>query len=366
MFNLSQLIHTIFSKSLFKNKFLLPGRIVYLIATIIFLFAIIDNVFDYYKQSYNFLVLLDLSSMLIVLVSTILYLKEKLSLKSSAGVFIYILILNLWITNFCYYYYQSELFVNVFLYSSIISIILVTLAGFCLGNLHVFISTVLYLVVFFIYVRITKEPYLVEKTLIFPILIIGYSIAVGLFLKILEESHKNAIFLIQDLLKKQKIMYEKETEIINQRIYGLNSSLETKNKNLVKKSLQLIQYAENNDKFIDELNRLKTKVKYSTLKKINSLIHEYEINNKTNLWNEFEVCFEKVHKDFYINLHQHFPDITPNERKLAAFSRLGMSTKQIAALTGISPQSIDVSRSRLRKKLGVGKSINLKDFFMPY
>ena len=179
-----------------------------------------------------------------------------------------------WITDFCYYYYHSELFVNVFLYSSIISIFLITLAGFCLGNLHVFITAGFYLVIFYIYKKITQEQYLVERTFMFTMLVIGYSAGVALFLNILEKAHKNEISLIQDLLKKQRIIYEKETRNINKRINGLYSSLETKDKDIVKKSLQLIQFVENDDKLINQLNKLKSKVKYPTLKKINIIINE--------------------------------------------------------------------------------------------
>ena len=58
-----------------------------------------------------------------------------------------------------------------------------------------------------------------------------------------------------------------------------------------------------------------------------------------------------------------FPKLSPNEKKLCAFLRLNMSTKDIAALTRKSTSSIDVARTRLRKKLEIsGTDTNLISF----
>jgi DNA-binding CsgD family transcriptional regulator len=50
-------------------------------------------------------------------------------------------------------------------------------------------------------------------------------------------------------------------------------------------------------------------------------------------------------------LQQQFPDLSPNERRLCAFLRLNMSSKEISTITGQSIHSIQVARTRLRKKL---------------
>jgi DNA-binding CsgD family transcriptional regulator len=71
------------------------------------------------------------------------------------------------------------------------------------------------------------------------------------------------------------------------------------------------------------------------------------------------VRFQNVHIDFYKNLGEKFPDLSPNELKMCAFLKLNMSTKEIAALTYQSQDSIRQARSRLRQKLGVAKEENL-------
>jgi DNA-binding CsgD family transcriptional regulator len=57
------------------------------------------------------------------------------------------------------------------------------------------------------------------------------------------------------------------------------------------------------------------------------------------------------------------PELSLNERRLCAFLRLNMTTKEIASITGQSPRSIEVARTRLRKKLNLTNSdTSLTDF----
>lgn len=54
--------------------------------------------------------------------------------------------------------------------------------------------------------------------------------------------------------------------------------------------------------------------------------------------------------------------LTGREKKLALLLRLGLSSKEIAPLLGISPKSVDIARYRLRKKLDLRKEDNLIQF----
>jgi DNA-binding CsgD family transcriptional regulator len=83
-------------------------------------------------------------------------------------------------------------------------------------------------------------------------------------------------------------------------------------------------------------------------------------------WKQFEYHFDKVHGDFLHRLTNEYVDLTPGEQKLAAFLRLNMNTKDIANLMSISLRGVEVSRYRLRKKLGLGKHQNLSKFILEY
>ena len=78
--------------------------------------------------------------------------------------------------------------------------------------------------------------------------------------------------------------------------------------------------------------------------------------------NDFYAQSEILHKDFNMRLKEAFPNLTESERKLAILLRQGFSSKYIATLMNITPKSVEISRYRLRMKLGLRRSDNLVQF----
>ena len=72
--------------------------------------------------------------------------------------------------------------------------------------------------------------------------------------------------------------------------------------------------------------------------------------------------FVEVHKEFYEALNTAYPGLTPNEKRLCAFLRMNMTTKEISALTHQSVKSINMARFRLRKKMNMDHDENLISF----
>ena len=90
-----------------------------------------------------------------------------------------------------------------------------------------------------------------------------------------------------------------------------------------------------------------------------------EQNGSSNKeWEQFRVSFEEVHPTFFAQLQQQFPDVTPNELRLAALLRLNFSSKAMAGLLGISEESVKKARYRLRQKLQLSTADNLVEFMM--
>ncbi len=145
--------------------------------------------------------------------------------------------------------------------------------------------------------------------------------------------------------------------------------LEQKNKELVENTLFLIR----NNKFNVQITRnlkdlskqidSKNTAALDIVNKISSSINE---KIKTDSWKRFELAFNDVHDDFYKNLLNEFSDLTAAEIKLSAFLKLGLNTKDIASVLFITPESVKVSRSRLRKKLGLNADVNLQTFLSKY
>ncbi len=102
-----------------------------------------------------------------------------------------------------------------------------------------------------------------------------------------------------------------------------------------------------------------------SVESLHTLFERIRNGDKDNSWKEFEIRFTQVHKEFYDRLNERFPDLTPNERKLCAFLRLNMTTKDIASITHQSIHSINVARTRLRKRMNLsGRDENLISFLI--
>lgn len=96
------------------------------------------------------------------------------------------------------------------------------------------------------------------------------------------------------------------------------------------------------------------------LKKIN-----HEIENGYNLnqqWEEFREKFEKIHQRFFNRLAEIASDLTNTDRRICAYLKLGLSSKQISNLQNVSVESVEVRRSQIRKKLQLSKEDNLSSY----
>lgn len=134
---------------------------------------------------------------------------------------------------------------------------------------------------------------------------------------------------------------------------SLQSRLEEKNKELVSNLMQLIKVKETNNKMIDYLNENKQSIEQKSQWLIENMISNLKETANDDFWTEFNLRFKDVNQEFYDKLNDQHPDLTVNERRICAFLFLDMSTKEIANITGQSLNSINLARTRLRKKLGL-------------
>jgi tetratricopeptide (TPR) repeat protein/DNA-binding CsgD family transcriptional regulator len=142
----------------------------------------------------------------------------------------------------------------------------------------------------------------------------------------------------------------------------LNSQMEYKNKELTLNMLYLTEKNEFITSIARKLEGMKPDVKRENRLLFQQIINEIVNNKDVGGWEEFELRFMEVHEDFYDALNKKFPDLTPNEKRLCAFLRLNMTTKEISAITHQSVQSINMARFRLRKKMNMEHDDNLISF----
>lgn len=168
------------------------------------------------------------------------------------------------------------------------------------------------------------------------------------------------IFLLLFLLQKNKNKRVRlESENLQLEKENLYNDLAYKNKELTTNVMYLLKKNELIHSVGDKLKKAKMSFKVENRKLVEDVIHDLETASKGDIWKEFELRFQEVHSDFYKKLNELFPNLTPNELKLCAFLRLNMSSKDIAAITFLSVNSINIARHRLRKKLNIEQEENL-------
>ena len=135
----------------------------------------------------------------------------------------------------------------------------------------------------------------------------------------------------------------------------MQNELTFRDKEVFSKALYL---AEKNE-LINDITRRLSKViadPKGSIGPVKDIIKELRFNSNIQAWEEFECTFLKVHPEFFNTLARRFPDLSPNERRLCAFLKLNLSTKDISNITHQSLHTLTVARTRLRKKLGIANT----------
>lgn len=168
--------------------------------------------------------------------------------------------------------------------------------------------------------------------------------------------------LIQEslLLERKNLNLEKQNLLLEKQ--NLELELDFRNKELATHVMYLLKKNEFIASISKKLLELKTSMGTKSNLWLQDIIRQMKSNIDNTVWNDFEVRFQQVHQDFYQKLTEKFPDLSPNERKLCAFMRLNMTTKEISAITFQTVNSIRVARIRLRKKMGMAHEDNLVAF----
>ncbi|NKI32388.1 tetratricopeptide repeat protein [Croceivirga thetidis] len=163
------------------------------------------------------------------------------------------------------------------------------------------------------------------------------------------------IFGFRQRMKKNRIAREKQEEIYKQEIAHKKKELASQTLHLVQKNTFLEELKEN----LENLKSSPDKFKME-FRRIVMLLKKEKASDKD--WETFKTYFSEVHNDFDQKLKTLYGDISEKEIRLAAFLRMNLTTKEIAATLNVLPDSILKSKYRLKKKLGLNKETDLTSF----
>jgi len=161
---------------------------------------------------------------------------------------------------------------------------------------------------------------------------------------------------------------EKKNEIKELKNQQLQYELRHKSQELASSTINLIRKNEILLEIIESLSKVSDDIKANNdsaavltrLQKMERNIRQ-NIENDDN-WKRFEENFDLVYENYLKRLGDLFPDLSVSDKKLCAYLKMDLSSKDIAALFNISVRSVEMSRYRLRKKIDLDRDVNLVEY----
>ncbi len=169
-----------------------------------------------------------------------------------------------------------------------------------------------------------------------------------------------------ELLENQKMVIEIENQVHEQNEKLLNQDLELKNKELASKALALLHLNQTLHDIAQKVNAIKQKQEQVSKNSLHQIIQDIHLATNSNIWDEFDHAFNRVHTNFYEKLVGSYPSLTSNEIKIAALLKLNLSTKEIASITFKSISAIKTVRHRLKNKLNIKEGQSLSSFLIQF
>ena len=163
----------------------------------------------------------------------------------------------------------------------------------------------------------------------------------------------------------QQVVEKTEQEIALLKNEKLTSEIEHQNQTLATTTMHLVQKKEMLTRMKEELKKIAKNKEHKDRKEIDRIVRMIDQDARLDDdWEQFTLYFDKVHSDFLKKLSERFTNLTPKDKKLCAYLRMNLSTKEIAPLMNISVRGVEISRYRLRKKLDLPTGDNLVGFLM--
>lgn len=161
------------------------------------------------------------------------------------------------------------------------------------------------------------------------------------------EKHRQEI-----LIEKQKQL-EMEKNMLKDEIRNKTIELATKAKDDEDKNRILLNLSEKIVEIENNPNTSKAK-----LGEIRRMLKTYlDTEDHT-----FEIQMDELHQEFFKAMKKRFPNLSIYDLRLCAYLKIGLNSKEMSDILQVLPSSINVSRSRLRKKLGLQPQDDLYQF----
>jgi hypothetical protein len=154
-------------------------------------------------------------------------------------------------------------------------------------------------------------------------------------------------------LNRSRIKLHYKREMADAELLAAKEKLQLFTENIIEKT-SLIEKLE---------TQVRDKVRTSEHQEIIATLSSQTILTEAD-WEKFKTLYETIYPGFFSKLKTTIPDITIAEQRMAALIRLHLTTRQLASLLGISPNSVNKTRQRLRQRFNLAADINVEEFII--
>lgn len=207
-----------------------------------------------------------------------------------------------------------------------------------------------------------------------------YTIAIALLLYYvyyrIADSRKRLLMRKELELYRQQQEFKKESDLKDQKIdslkeENLRSELHHKSEELIRTTLNIVRKNEMLLGIKKEVLGISHSISEENLvslrRKTLRLLGQIETNMEhDDDLQAFESTFDSVHHDFFKRLEEAYPELNNKDKLLCAYIKMNLLSKEIAPLLNISLRGVEISRYRLRKKLGLEEGENLAEFLQKF
>jgi len=162
---------------------------------------------------------------------------------------------------------------------------------------------------------------------------------------------------IKDVAEKV-VLENKEREIQNHEV-----EMDALNREIASHSMYKSQKNRLLSEIRDEIEEANKKAGAPVKRILGRLNRKIEVNlSEQEDMLAFKIQFEKIHPNFFKRLTDDFPKLTDHDLKYCAYIRLNMSTQDMSNLLYIEKKSVEMSKYRIKKKLGLTKDLRLSEY----
>ncbi|KJD35254.1 hypothetical protein PW52_11315 [Tamlana sedimentorum] len=213
-------------------------------------------------------------------------------------------------------------------------------------------------------VAILNKQNQINKTRQLAIIIISLAVILVFFIGVMHLKKRKK--QEQKLLTYKQQLLQADLDIKTAEEAGLKREIDIKISALTNYSLNL---AHKNKLLADisrTLNNLKSRnpelVKTKLIDIVNTINSDL---SKENEWTELMAYFSQINPSFFKNLKtQVHEELTSSEMRLCMLLRLNLSSKAIASILNITPDSVRIARYRMRKKLPLSSKDDLQAYIL--